>query len=128
MDKLKESEKCLTLQRASGKLSHKEHLCELQESLQRSNHTFIHEFKKELQLLRCSSQSQAALERVHGQVVADSAEEMVTDEEWSRKELFDSASLAASLKATTSGAASNGNTLTLLNEPTLLCLPAGCTC
>ncbi|XP_050363352.1 translocase of chloroplast 159, chloroplastic isoform X10 [Argentina anserina] len=47
-------------------------------------------------------------QRVDGQIVTDSDEEVDTDEEGGGKELFDSAALAALLKAATGGGASDG--------------------
>ncbi|XP_062020038.1 translocase of chloroplast 159, chloroplastic [Rosa rugosa] len=51
-------------------------------------------------------------QRVDGQIVTDSDEEVDTDEEGGGKELFDSAALAALLKAATGGAASDGGSVT----------------
>ncbi|KAL6210397.1 hypothetical protein ACLB2K_015630 [Fragaria x ananassa] len=51
-------------------------------------------------------------QRVDGQIVTDSDEEVDTDEEGGGKELFDSAALAALLKAATGGGASDGGSVT----------------
>ncbi|KAK9945568.1 hypothetical protein M0R45_011076 [Rubus argutus] len=51
-------------------------------------------------------------QRVDGQIVTDSDEEVDTDEEGGGKELFDSAALAALLKAATGGAGSDGGSVT----------------
>ncbi|GFZ04591.1 translocon at the outer envelope membrane of chloroplasts 159 [Actinidia rufa] len=48
-------------------------------------------------------------QRIDGQIVTDSDEEVDTDEEGDGKELFDSAALAALLKAATGGGSDGGN-------------------
>ncbi|KAL5561483.1 hypothetical protein UlMin_031230 [Ulmus minor] len=48
-------------------------------------------------------------QRIDGQIVTDSDEEVDTDEEGGGKELFDSAALAALLKAATGGSTDDGN-------------------
>lgn len=54
-------------------------------------------------------------QRIDGQIVTDSDEEMDTDEDGDGKELFDSAALAALLKAAT-GAGSDGGGITITSE------------
>ncbi|KAI3876986.1 hypothetical protein MKX03_024571 [Papaver bracteatum] len=56
--------------------------------------------------------SQDSFQRIDGQIVMDSDEEVDTDEEGDGKELFDSAALAALLKAAT-GAGSDGGNVTI---------------
>ncbi|KAL5701242.1 hypothetical protein ACHQM5_026602 [Ranunculus cassubicifolius] len=56
-----------------------------------------------------SFSSGAQSSQVDGQIIMDSDEEVDTDEEGEGKELFDSAALAALLKAATSGGAEGGN-------------------
>ncbi|XP_026414710.1 translocase of chloroplast 159, chloroplastic-like isoform X1 [Papaver somniferum] len=56
--------------------------------------------------------SQDSFQRIDGQVVMDSDEEVDTDEDGDGKELFDSAALAALLKAAT-GAGSDGGNVTI---------------
>lgn len=53
--------------------------------------------------------SREVSQRIDGQIVTDSDEEVDTDEEGDGKELFDSAALAALLKAATSGGQDGGN-------------------
>ncbi|KAK3041493.1 hypothetical protein RJ639_000470 [Escallonia herrerae] len=55
------------------------------------------------------------LQRIDGQIVTDSDEEVDTDEEGDGKELFDSAALAALLKAAT-GAGSDGGNITISSQ------------
>ncbi|KAK9281190.1 hypothetical protein L1049_004085 [Liquidambar formosana] len=54
-------------------------------------------------------------QRIDGQIVTDSDEEVDTDEEGDGKELFDSAALAALLKAAT-GAGSDGGNITITSQ------------
>lgn len=54
-------------------------------------------------------------QRIDGQIATDSDEEVDTDEEGDGKELFDSAALAALLKAATGGGSENGN-ITLTSQ------------
>ncbi|XP_065861313.1 translocase of chloroplast 159, chloroplastic [Euphorbia lathyris] len=54
-------------------------------------------------------------ERIDGQIVTDSDEEIDTDEEGEGRQLFDSAALAALLKAAT-GAGSDGGTVTVTSQ------------
>ncbi|KAK3007863.1 hypothetical protein RJ639_014592 [Escallonia herrerae] len=54
-------------------------------------------------------------QRIDGQIVTDSDEEVDTDEEGDGKELFDSAALAALLKAAT-GAGSDGGNITISSQ------------
>ncbi|KAI3947250.1 hypothetical protein MKX01_019903 [Papaver californicum] len=56
--------------------------------------------------------SQDSFQRIDGQIVMDSDEEVDTDEEGDGKELFDSAALSALLKAAT-GAGSDGGNVTI---------------
>ncbi|GFZ19437.1 translocon at the outer envelope membrane of chloroplasts 159 [Actinidia rufa] len=55
------------------------------------------------------------LQRIDGQIVTDSDEEVDTDEEGDGKELFDSAALAALLKAAT-GAGADGGNITITSQ------------
>lgn len=59
--------------------------------------------------------SQDGSQRIDGQIVMDSDEEVDTDEEGEGKELFDSAALAALLKAAT-GAGSEGGNVTVTSQ------------
>ncbi|KAF9604199.1 hypothetical protein IFM89_004774 [Coptis chinensis] len=59
--------------------------------------------------------SQDGSQRVDGQIIMDSDEEVDTDEEGNGKELFDSAALAALLKAATNGGP-EGGTVTITSQ------------
>ncbi|KAK4254735.1 hypothetical protein QN277_010074 [Acacia crassicarpa] len=66
-------------------------------------------FLEELEQHSGAESSREVSQRIDGQIVTDSDEEVYTDEEGNGKELFDSAALAALLKAATGGGEDGGN-------------------
>ncbi|KAF7842463.1 translocase of chloroplast 159, chloroplastic [Senna tora] len=72
-------------------------------------------FMEELEQQSGADGSQDPSQRIDGQIVTDSDEEVDTDEEGDGKELFDSAALAALLKAAT-GAGQDGGNITITSQ------------
>ncbi|KAL2522661.1 translocase of chloroplast [Forsythia ovata] len=73
------------------------------------------QFIKELERGSSADSSHEHSQGIDGQIVTDSKEEADTDEEGDGKELFDSAALAALLKAAT-GADSDGGSITITSQ------------
>ncbi|KAL2522490.1 translocase of chloroplast [Forsythia ovata] len=71
------------------------------------------QFMEELERGLSADSSHEHSQGIDGQIVTDSKEEADTDEEGDGKELFDSATLAALLKAATTGADSDGGSITI---------------
>ncbi|KAL2523264.1 translocase of chloroplast [Forsythia ovata] len=73
------------------------------------------QFMEELERGSSADSSHEHSQGIDGQIVTDSKEEADTDEEGDGKELFDSAALAALLKAAT-GADSDGGSITITSQ------------